>query len=251
MSSRYEYKKKSGSMYLNNPIDQGQLATQFDNRVADEVSGTAKLLNRQSGEFLWLWIEDIKSDFAMSGKSAQSRVYNQFYPRSFNQPKFLIQGRLANDRQFNELAEFVRESQVGAIHYAEAPLSFQMPYRGLTGIPEDRIDYKRHSGWVVQGYIPKVQAGAKNHNPAPQFSFEYVFTYSKQDGHVGLFQDGKIRAQGREIMSWMEVIKNDSNFSGQGFKGRTITDDDDIGDSKIPNPIDSIIGTVDGIIGFG
>lgn len=233
MGQRYQYTfKPNGSMFLNNPIDQGAIATQFDNRVADEVSGTIKLINRLNGDYLYVWVEEMGADFSLTGVTAQSRTYRQFYPRSFNQPHFSITGRASNDKRLNELSEFVRESQVAALHYAQAPLSLQMPYRGLRDVPADHIDYKRHAGWALDGYVPKVRSGAERFNPAPEFSFDFIISFGQGDesGQVGLFQDGKVKSAGRRIMSWMDIIKNGEDFSGEGFNRKTVTDDADITD---------------------
>lgn len=214
---RFEYGPPGLPEYLNLPIAEGTLAggvRQQKDVYATPANMSGRLISVRRETELPIWIEEMSADFSIQGVEAQSRRIRQFYPRAFQQPSLTITGRCANDRRFNEVAEFVRQSQVDALSIAESPLALDIPYLS-TGKPE-----RRHRGWRVRGYIENIQAGAQRFNPAPSFQFKFVISYSQYDesGNVGLIQDSRVEAAGREILTWLDVIQNnDDYFSGPAY----------------------------------
>lgn len=227
----------------------------YGSKIPRPSNATARLVNRVTGEYIWLWIEDFAVDLSIAGSTAQSRYYREFYPRSFNQPQFVVQGRTTNDYEYNRLAQFVRQSQVNALGDGKVPLIFQMPPRAFRG------GVKPRRGWQMQGYIGTIAAGAQHHNPAPPYQFNFILSYSHYDtaGNVGLWQDSHAAAQSKKIVDWMQIIRADEDegvniaFGIGAGKGKNFTSDDEdldelgdlvniFGDNDTPGDMFNIFG---------
>jgi hypothetical protein len=206
---------------LNNPIDTGYGVT-TPNISADKSSSWNVLLETNEGVYIKLWAEDIQMDFAMAGSTGQSRFRNQFYPKSFNQPKLQVSGRMPNQYEYNRLANFVRENHMQVLSGVEvkAPIgqqTVQAPVIKLFIRGNSLKTYKNvkggHKAHSFEGYISNIQAGAIKFNFAPEFKFEFIPLKSKFNGQYGLYDD-QLLTKGIQILSYMDLFNKNKKAWG-------------------------------------
>jgi len=206
-------------------------------------------LIKPNNKYLNLWVEDASIDFSMHGSTGQSRWKREFYPHSFNQPVLKLMGRMPNQREYNKLAAFVRESHAEALRVnknltektnagVKSYAGTRIPLPTVTLIMNPRyyyndraIDAKRsprnqkggRKGMELEGYIKSIAAGSKKFEFAPQFEIQFIIASSK--GSVGIYDD-KLRA-GSKITDWMTLFK-DGQFgakSGSSYRADELAKD--------------------------
>lgn len=175
-------------------------------------------MTNQIGEEVDFYIEEMSVDFAMGGKSAQSRRVREFFPRNFVQPSLMITGTAPSSYEFNRLAAFVRGTHLYAVSGRELRAA-GVAYRtvkdktGITPLNTVRLHIEsggrntrrnhkgRHRPWIVEGYVKNMQAGAEKENHAPQFSFEFVVANTISGA---IYKDSAVQA--RRILPWMDIF---------------------------------------------
>ena len=201
---------------------------------------TARLI-KTNNKYLNLWVEEASIDFSMTGSTGQSRWKREFYPHSFDQPILKMAGIMPNQREYNKLAAFVRESHSEALnvngdirpqsnaseksniyykHYgddATIPLptvTLIMNPRSVEGRPRNQKGGRK--GMQLEGYIKSIAAGGTKFNFAPQFSIEFVIAQS--DGSKGIFGDNL--SSGSKITDWMTLFRKDDFGAKNGAQIR-------------------------------
>ena len=216
------------------PIDKGY-AVKFPN--ANPVGRSNGMISDQFGRKIYFWVEEMEASVNMSGSTSQSRRTRQFFPHNMNQPSFVIRGRCPDSYRFNQLAEFVRESQYASVSGKELrAMGSSVPYNNsrisdssgnstgdsvfdptveltilgrptnntgdpfIDGAAKPTATKGKNHEWVMNGYIKNIQAGAKRFDPAPAFEFEFLVSQVK----VGLWTDAATKPT--ETLNWMSTF---------------------------------------------
>lgn len=205
------------------PIDTGYAVDLPDVSANDRDNWTVQLI-KPNNKYLNLWVEDASIDFSISGRTGQSRWKREFYPHSFNQPVLKLSGYMPNQREYNKLAAFVRESHAEALNLnrnyinVSEKSSANKPFPTVTLRMRPFSDQKanprnqkgKRKGMQLEGYIKSIRAGAVKFEFAPAFEIEYVIAQS--DGNVGIYGDNLIA--GSQIVDWMTLF-NDEQFGAK------------------------------------
>jgi hypothetical protein len=234
---------------LNNSSETGY-AVGIPNKTAENTNTWNAVLMDYQGRRLKMWVYEIAIDFGMSGTSSQSRYRRQFFPRSFNQTNVSVIGQMPNQKEYNKLAAFVRESHSTALNSnhsaiyqtdasgnqssaaAPSPQLLKLiinPY-GPKGssldktLPNEAGSAKKfketkgpknikgtHNRMVFDGYIKNIASGAEKFNFAPEFRFDFVVAQAYLNGNTGLYDDA-LNA-GSQLSSISSLIKN-TGFNG-------------------------------------
>lgn len=184
-------------------------------------------LIKLNNKYLNLWVEEASVDFSMSGKTGQSRYKREFYPHSFNEPTLRLVGKMPNQREYNKLAAFVRESHSEALHGStnttETSREQQKVYPTVTLLmkstdflrqAQPRTQKGAHRGMKLEGYIKSIAAGATKFEFAP--AFEIQFVVAAANGTVGIYEDTLVA--GSQIKSWMTLFKVNQFGATSGIK---------------------------------
>lgn len=231
----------SGQIYpLQNPIDGGWGVT-YKNVNPRQGNANGRMTN-QVGEEIDFYIEEIETNFAMSGTTAQSRNVRQFMPHNVVQPAIKITGTAPDNHQYNRLASFVRSSHYHALHYGEATRETITTSGKKVKTETVRLWIKNgetpevwnangnrksvkgvHVPWLVEGYIKSIQAGGERFNFQPKFEFEFYVAESifKQGGqNLGMWEDTRI--YGAELKPWLDWIKKGGMVEPQKASSDTL-----------------------------
>ena len=235
------------------PIDQGY-AVKFPN--ADPAGRSNGMISDQFGRKIYFWVEEMEASVNMAGSTSQSRRTRQFFPHNMNQPSFVIRGRCPDSYRFNQLAEFVRESQYASVSGKELrAMGSSVSYNNsrvsdtagnptgdsifdptvkltilgrptnntgnpfIDGSDSPNATKGKNHEWVMNGYIKNIQAGAKKFDPAPAFEFEFLVSQVK----VGLWTDADTKPT--ETLNWMTTFASAPRntfvpYSGSGSNPR-------------------------------
>ena len=205
------------------PIDTGYAVDLPDVSANDRNNWTVQLI-KPNNKYLNLWVEDASIDFSIFGRTGQSRWKREFYPHSFNQPVLKLSGYMPNQREYNKLAAFVRESHAEALNFHRDDINVSEKSRASKPFPTVTLrmrpfsDQKanprnqkcKRKGMQLEGYIKSIRAGAVKFEFAPAFEIEYVIAQS--DGNVGIYGDTLIA--GSQIVDWMTLF-NDEQFGAK------------------------------------
>ena len=228
MSNKIKYTTKDASLLnrqIGPRIDTGYQVNGNNVSVNDRSNWSIQL-TKPNNKYLNLWADEINIDFSMSGTMGQSRFKREFYPHSFNEPTMKIIGRMPNQREYNKLAAFVRESHSEALNiqqnYGEkSKASKEFPTVTLTmkssrpqqkGQPRTQKGARR--GMQLEGYIMSIAAGAAKFEFAPQFQIEFVVAAS--NGTVGIYED-KLSA-GSAVVDWSTLFKQGHFGAKSGYQ---------------------------------
>lgn len=233
---------RSGKTFGPNlPLNRGYGVKAFNKNKQARNQQNGRLINVK-GEYIDFYIEEIEANFQMGGSTAQSQKKRQFFARNFMMPSVTIRGRAPNSFQYNRLASFVRVGHIAAL--STKKLKKQgIPLRTITdsktgeqevlptlrlivrdgartGKQKNKYPYTgrtvkgRHQAWKLEGYVKMMPAGARRHDPAPAFEFEFMVAESQrtQDApNVGIWRDHAVA--GNAILPWIDI------FSKAGEKG--------------------------------
>lgn len=225
--ARWSYRARIGTNgHATNPVSKGYAVELPKLTIAEKyVYPTARLTN-QANEDMFLWIFDVEQDFSMGGSTAQSVDRRQFFPNNFNQPSVRIKGITGNNKQYNELAEFVRETQLAAVTQpfwttnTDPFITLTIPKGGYNldkKSSADRVINRGnikgdHGTQIMEGYIKKITGGATRFEFAKEYNFEFVISRYQ----TGLFTENAARIQALQQITG--VIKNNKQNIGGAQK---------------------------------
>jgi hypothetical protein len=184
--------------YVNHPNVPTRYTANADNSIG--------YLEDQDGKRLHLWITDIEMNFQVSGQYAQSHRYRQWYPRNFVQPRVMIQGQVANEADYGNLAEFIRITQRKALRWASAD---DHMWSTNLHISSGGIQNHRRQGHSLNGHILNIQRTAERWVNAPTFQFEFVVVTAA----AGLYHTQSTDASGakNKIAKYMDPMAQQVN----------------------------------------
>lgn len=157
--------------------------------------GRANGLLTYKGSEQKLWVAEVQTAFAISGKTAQSFRTRSLFPRNFTQPFFTIMCQAPNQEIYGDTVEFIRDSQIdlgSSMRMEVLPGFKQFPTRNLRG---------SHNPLSAEGYIKRVPRSHEKHIYVPEFSFEFVVGRMLSPSS---WSDDKVMM--RKLLSWNDVI---------------------------------------------
>jgi hypothetical protein len=188
-------------------ISEGLWATTPDVRPDENGQGRNKsnaYLENWRGQRIYMWLNEITSNFSMAGSTAQSKRKREFYAHNFVQPAIGLAGQTPNTYQFNRLSEFIRESHLDAMNDGDKLLLLRVIARGEDFPEGARANIRgKRQHIAVDGYINTADRGAERFVNAPDFNLE--FTVSRVHKLLGIQDDPVFRVQ---FTSIMDLIKD-------------------------------------------
>jgi hypothetical protein len=116
----------------------------------------------QNTESFDLWVTEVMYGYGLTGSNAPSRFYNKFYSQYFRKDPIQVKGICKDESEYNELAKFIRETQVNATIDHNNLFLLQIPGAGIRSI----------------GMVSGFQSGISSNNQgipiAPEFNFEFI-----------------------------------------------------------------------------
>ena len=116
----------------------------------------------QNTESFDLWVTEVTYGYGLTGATASSRFYNKFYSQYFRKDPLQVKGVCKDELEYNELAKFIRETQVNATIDHNNLFLLRVPGAGIRSI----------------GMVSAFQAGISVKNQgvpvAPEFNFEFI-----------------------------------------------------------------------------
>jgi hypothetical protein len=229
MADKIKYTTQDAA-FLNRQVgprpDLGWAVNSPDISANDSKNWTVQLV-KANKKYLNLWVEEADIDFSMSGTTGQSRYRREFYPHSFNEPTLVLKGRMPNQREYNKLAAFVRESHSEAlnanVNYSEKSAG-KKAYPTVSLImrphaPENRFPRTQkggHRGMQLEGYIKSIAAGAQKFEFAPAFEIQFIVASSAVSSGIGIYQDDL--DPGSQVVSWMSIFKDGYLGAKSGYQ---------------------------------
>lgn len=179
------------------PFDKGYYA-KLPNISADGRGNGA--LQNQDGERLQLWITAVGADFAMGGGFAQSHLHRTWFPRNFTQPAFTVAGVTPNQYEYGRLAEFVRNSQVQAVHRESNDI---LTFLRINGGGEEGVQNQRgaHQGFLLGGFVQSIERKAEMGVNAPTWQFAFQVVTATDNSILDAS-----RTRGRILRKWTGII---------------------------------------------
>lgn len=162
------------------PIDKGgfwithpQLSPDKDGKPAHKAN--AYLENPQH-ERVFMWVDDVTADFAMTGNVAQSRKQREFFPHNFTQPSIHVHCQTPNSYQYNRLGAFIREGQKQGMVQQGDVLRLRIASGGEEAARHVMKGHHNHIS--VDGYVTTAPRGAERFINAPDYEFDFVITHA-------------------------------------------------------------------------
>jgi hypothetical protein len=135
-----------------------------------------------------IWIDEMTTDFALSGTTAQSAAKRDFYPRNFNQPSYGFHGQTFSETHYGQLGEWIRKAQLDCV-FRYGLMQIFLPASGATHVwvgPDGR-EHKREitrnqrgrrpAIWL-EGYIANIQRAHEVGVQAPEYDFGFIVSRS-------------------------------------------------------------------------
>lgn len=132
---------------------------------------------------VWMWVNDINANFAMSGSTAQSKKLRSYFPHNFAQPSITLSGQTPNQYQYNRLAEFVRKCHAQSVLNSNENTIRLVVLAGGEETKRPIVRGHRNSIYL-DGYISNMPRRAERFINAPEFQFEFIIT--KANKFLGL-----------------------------------------------------------------
>lgn len=131
-----------------------------------------------------LWVDEMRTSFALSGSTAQSVAKRDFYPRNFNQPSYQFHGQTFNETHYGKLGEFIRRAQKDCV-LRNGIMQIFLPAHGATHVwvgPDGREHKeqivhnqrgRRPAIWL-EGYVNNIQRAHAVGVQAPEYEFAFI-----------------------------------------------------------------------------
>lgn len=152
-------------------------------------------LEDQNGSRVFMWVDDVTADFAMTGNTAQSRKRREFYPHNFSQPVLRIHCQTPNSYEYNRIGAFIRAAQRDAVSDGDLKEQPLLRLRINSGGQNTarKVTRGHHNRIAVDGYVTSAPRGAERFVNAPDFEFDFVIT--KAWNFLGLQDDATVSAE--------------------------------------------------------
>lgn len=186
------------------------------------ANGANAMLKAADGRRIGLFVNEISTDFNLSGTLAQSPGKQQFFPHNYAAPRVMISGQTPNGYEFGRLSEVVRSSHLMAIDDGDRGLDDQfravtfmtfgrrhIPQFGDAGANQKTRQGRKYrttkgvpSRIVLDGYITSMARGAERHLVAYDWQFEFVVL--RASNMIGL-PDSKLN---RDLVKTVQTIED-------------------------------------------
>jgi hypothetical protein len=207
MASSWNPNSQQGGPHL--PFDRGFWATRPnfppDNK-GESRNGSNAFLENGRGERVYMWVNEVTANFALSGTTAQSAKRRSFYPHNLAQPSITVGGQTPNTYEYNRLSAFIRDGhlkQVAGKGDDEGVFALRV-YAGGKNTTRD-IQRGRRKQISVDGYIQNAAAGATRFINAPPFQFTFIITRAYK--FLSLDDDPVAQFRLKQILDLLEEQK--------------------------------------------
>lgn len=214
------------------------------------LNNTNAFLENVKGERVWLWINDITSDFAMSGTTAQSRNRREFFAHNFTQPSLNINCQTPNSYEYNRLGAFIRDAQLKGLSHQGQVLKFRVAPGGYSANKNNVGSYTvkgKHEGLYVDGYILNAGRGAERWVNAPDYQFSFVISHAHN--FLGLHDQDVQSMKLRTILNLVNDPRLKWDWENgkppKGGNGKKQQDGGDNDPAPPPDPYDNWAATDD------
>ena len=124
-----------------------------------------------------LFVMDLEQTHELSGTTAQSRLYRQFYPRAYAPGDMKVSGRCRSQEEYQQLGLFIREHQRRLL---DSPANVMFNRADLTNPGYQRLLRLSvpSEGIILRGYVQRFTISKRGvHDPAPEYSFDFVVVF--------------------------------------------------------------------------
>ena len=148
-----------------------------------------------------LWVYDVRSDFAMTGATAQSFRTRSFFARNFSQPSFTIACQSPNQANYAETVEFIRDAQVRLRTMRIEIWPGMKHLKPINGRLNRRLR-GRHSRMMADGYVRVATRAHERHIYAPDWTFDFIVARMILPKE---WADDPVKI--RRLVSWNDIIE--------------------------------------------
>jgi hypothetical protein len=182
--------------------------------AAQAIDGGANtyLMDEADNTHVLLTLTAIEATLSLDGSRGQSPLQVDFYPRNFRQPSFTLVARARSQEEVGRVSEFIHKAQRNSVSQGSL-MRIIIPSGGLKGTAASSIngsDGMRgiRQGISMSGYVATMPRSHKRHDPAPEFTIEFVVAKM----HVGIFEDQPYKAY--KLAKWSEIVESqlEGNF---------------------------------------
>lgn len=171
---------------------------------AHEGGSNAYLTDEADNTHVLLTIVAIETTLSLAGSRAQSPMQAEFYARNFQQPSFTIGVQARSQYEVGRVSEFVHKAQRNSVSQGSL-MRLMIPTGGLNRVAASSVrntDGMRgvRRGLSMSGYVATMPRSHKKHDPAPQYTFDFVVAKM----HAGIFDDQPYKAY--KLAKWSEIV---------------------------------------------
>lgn len=181
--------------------------------VAAITAANKRLLGKANGWLSYggdevpLWVQEVTTGWSMSGSTAQSSRTRSFFPRNFQQPSFTISCQFPSQREYADVAQFVRRTHKGLesatfleiLGVRTGPIIQSgrrsgKPSRRLKG-PSQNI--------AAEGYVDHISRTHEQGVYSPEQNFNFVI---ERIISPGAWADKMVTI--RKLKSWHDIVQS-------------------------------------------
>lgn len=173
-------------------------------RQAHEGGSNAFLMDEADNTHVLLTLIAIETTLSLAGSRAQSPLQVDFYPRNFQQPSFTLGVQARSQYEVGRVAEFVHKAQRNAVSQGSL-MRLIVPTGGLNNVAASSVNNSGgmkgvRQGLSMSGYVARMPRGHKKHDPAPQYTMDFVVAQM----HAGIFEDQPYKVY--KLAKWSEIV---------------------------------------------
>lgn len=171
---------------------------------AHEGGSNAYLVDEADNTHVLLTVVGVETTLSLAGSRAQSPLQVDFYARNFQQPSFTIGVQARSQYEVGRTSEFVHKAQRNSVSQGSL-MRLVIPTGGLNRTAASSVhntDGMRgvRQGLSMSGYVATMPRAHRKHDPAPQYTFEFVVAKM----HAGIFEDQPYKVY--KLAKWSEIV---------------------------------------------
>src|SRR5581483_4672021 len=128
-------------------------------------------------QFHFLWVNEISQDLNLGGSTSQSRLQQQFYPRSHVPGDLIIMGQCESQTEYQTLSRFLRGHH-RVLMNTPAEVSFSRNNLDSAGYQRLLKFFMPSEGLLVRGFASTFSIQKRGvFDPAPEFQIAFTIIY--------------------------------------------------------------------------
>lgn len=219
--------------FSQNPVPGGQPTNRgWDVQQVRKVpTSTANAKMTTSNSEIPLWVFDIQTDFNLGGSNSQSMLTRTFWPRSFTQQSYRIQGQAPGQKELGDLAEFIHQTQRNAVldNLGKRLVNFYLFDKGLKNVGGRMRG--SHKPIAVAGYVRNFNRSHQRFDPAPNYSFDFIVARFLRSAP---YDEGDPYVPPHVLKPWVDILRHRGAADWVGY----VDDKDDV---VISDPYDPTV----------